>query len=36
MAGLPLLQALLNPASGSYRLPVTTGDDGWMVGLELP
>ena len=36
MAGLPLLQALHNPASGSYRLPVTTGADGWMIGLELP
>ena len=36
MAGLPLLQALRNPVSGRHRLPVTTGDDGWTIELELP
>jgi hypothetical protein len=36
MAGLPLLQALRNPVAGRQCLPVTTGDDGWTVELELP
>lgn len=36
MAGLPLLQALRNPVTGRHRLPVTTGDDGWTIELELP